>query len=340
MKHSKALAAVAALFLLVMILDSKVAIAGAAQGVQLCVATVIPSLFPFFIVSILLTGALSGRHFQFLGIVGKKLGLPQGGQGLLLIGFLGGYPIGAQSVAQACRTGNLSKQDGERMLAFCSNAGPAFLFGIGSSLFPQMWMCWLLWGIHIISSLAVGLLTARINPGTSMPASTKSISLTEAMHRAVNAMAMVCGWIVMFRTIIAFCEHWFFWLLPSNCQLLLTGLLEMTNGCCSLKDISSVGLRMQYFSVFLGFGGLCVLLQTKAVLSGSNLTGSYYFPGKMAQSAFSYLLCILAQPLLPQQMRTYPAPYLPLLAAGLCLGYGIYQIKIKKCSSISALVGV
>ncbi len=341
MKHSRSVSAVmAAVCLLVMIFDSKTALTGASEGLQLCVATVIPALFPFFILSILLTGALSGIHIPLLGKLGQALGLPREGGFLLLVGLLGGYPVGAQCVAQSCQSGGLSRQDGERMLAFCSNAGPAFLFGIGSTLFPEKWMCWLLWGIHIAAALIVAALTPKVAPGTALRTAGEHCTLTSAMQRSVKAIAMVCGWIVLFRTIIAFFQRWFLWLLPSSSGLLVTGILELTNGCCDLDKISSVGLRMQLFSLFLGFGGLCVLLQTYGVLSGSGLRGTAYFPGKIAQAAISYLLCVLAQPLLPEEMRHFPAVYLPLAALVICIAYRIYRLKLQKYSSIPAGVGV
>ena len=41
--------------MLVLILDGKAALLGAQAGVELCLNTVIPSLFPFFVLSVLLT---------------------------------------------------------------------------------------------------------------------------------------------------------------------------------------------------------------------------------------------------------------------------------------------
>lgn len=326
MKGSKALSAVAALFLMVMILDSQVAISGAKEGLSLCLSTVIPSLFPFFVMSILLTAGLSGWTAER--------------SAYLLMGFLGGYPVGAQAVSEGCAGGRLSRQDGEKMLAYCSNVGPAFLFGIGSSLFAQRWMCWLLWLIHIFAALLVAAMTPRKKTSATPAAATGRLSLTDAMGRAVRSMAMVCGWIVMFRTIIAFLRHWFLWLLPVNWQLLVTGLLEMTNGCCALAEIPSDGLRMQLFSLFLGFGGVCVVMQTQAVIAGSGLSGKFYFPGKAAQCAISYLLCLPAQFLLPAQERHFPALYFPLAALSVVAAYGFYWNRIKKDSSICVAIGV
>ena len=49
MKTNKLACTAAALGMLVLILDSKTALAGAREGIDLCIRTVIPSLFPFFL---------------------------------------------------------------------------------------------------------------------------------------------------------------------------------------------------------------------------------------------------------------------------------------------------
>lgn len=338
MKHSRrAYTAVAIFCLFAMIFDSKTAISGATEGIRLCISTVIPSLFPFFLVSGVLISVMGFGNtslFSFLGV-------PKGADKLLLVGFLGGYPVGAQSVSQQVQTGNLSRQDAERLLAFCSNAGPAFLFGIGATIFGQAWICWLLWSIHVIAALAVACLLPRGHTESlavcEKPVST---SLTAVMVQSVRSIALVCGWIVAFRTVITFATRWFLWLLPSNLQLLLVGLMELTNGCCDLQDISSLGLRMQLFSVFLGFGGLCVLLQTHSVIAGSGLTGRLYFPGKVAQATISYLLCLGVQMFLPEQMQYFPGVAQPLVAALLLAGCIFYFYKTAKNRSFSQRIGV
>ena len=48
-KHIHFLGISAAVGLLVLIFDSSLAIQGAREGVELCLRTVIPSLFPFFV---------------------------------------------------------------------------------------------------------------------------------------------------------------------------------------------------------------------------------------------------------------------------------------------------
>ncbi len=323
------------IFMFVLIIDSKTALSGASEGLMMCARVIVPSLFPFFIVSTVLTGLLSGVKIPFLHPLGKLLHLPENTENIFLIGLLGGYPIGAQCIAQAYQSGNLSRRDAERMLAFCSNAGPAFIFGIGASVLPSPWMCWLLWFIHILSAILVGVLTPAEGADSSTNATPHPVSLTEAVSRSTQVLATVCGWIILFRTILAFLQRWFLWLLSKSASTLLCGILELANGCCSLIDISSIGLRFTFFSVMLAFGGLCVILQTRSVLAECDLSIQYYFPGKITQAAISYLLCSVAAAIFSQQLAFAPSIWALTAACIPCLSYRMIFRKTQKEYSIS-----
>ena len=136
---------VAALALLLLILDSRTALQGAREGLDLCFRSVVPSLFPFLVLTGMLTSSVSGLKLVFLRPLGRWMGIPQGAEGIFLTGILGGYPAGAQSVHQAYKAGQLTKEDARRMMAFCNNAGPAFLFGILGSHFEKTGILWILW---------------------------------------------------------------------------------------------------------------------------------------------------------------------------------------------------
>ena len=107
---------VAALGMLILILDTKTALWGATQGIDLCIRSVIPSLFPFFLLSGILVKSLMGAKLPLLRPVGRLLGIPKGAEALLISGFLGGYPVGAKCIRDAWNRGGISKQDAERML--------------------------------------------------------------------------------------------------------------------------------------------------------------------------------------------------------------------------------
>ena len=74
--------------ILILIFDSKTALLGAREGLTLCSYTVIPSLFPFLVLSILLTDALSGSSLRLFKPIGKLCKMPEGSESLILIGLL------------------------------------------------------------------------------------------------------------------------------------------------------------------------------------------------------------------------------------------------------------
>lgn len=295
--------------MLVLILDSKTALTGAQDGIHLCIQTVIPSLFPFFILSNLLTGAFMGLDYPLLRPIGRLFGLPKGTESLLIPAYLGGYPAGAQNLSAACRAGHISKNNAEHLLAFCNNAGPAFLFGMIGQMFPSDLYPWLLWGIHIAASWMVSLLFRCEESRGAIPTA-NSAGVTEAMVDSLSVMATVCGWVILFRVLISFMKRWILWLLPETIQIAAIGLLELSNGCCSLNSIENIAVRFVLSSVLLAAGGLCVTMQTVSAVKG--LSMKYYFAGKGLHILFSLLLSLSV--LYPYLLIPFLFIFLPILA--------------------------
>lgn len=279
--------------MLLLILDTKTAFTGAREALDLCLRTVIPSLFPFFVFSILLTSGLTGMNLRILKPLGSLLRIPKGSEPIFLVGALGGYPTGAQAIADGFSNGQIAKQDARRMLGFCSNAGPSFLFGIAGLCFTSPERSWILWGIHLLSALLTGMLL----PGGTRNAITLSrknaVTLPEALKRSLRITAQVCGWIVIFRVVLAFLQRWFLWLIPPIHQILIHGFLELTIGCLSLVLVESEGLRFILCAGFLAFGGLCITMQTLSVTARVGM--GMYLPGKLMQMLISVLLAAAYQ---------------------------------------------
>ena len=136
-------------------------------GLALCAGTVVPSLFPFFVVVSLLlrlglADCLQGVCGPFMGPMFHLRGvcaLP------LLTGLLGGYPSGAKTAADLYAAGELTRQEAELLLGFCDNCGPAFLVGyVGASVLGSPQAGARLFLIHIAAALLTGLLLCRFQP--------------------------------------------------------------------------------------------------------------------------------------------------------------------------------
>ena len=122
MKKRTTIALLTAMVLL--ILDSRCTADSAREALSLCARTLIPSLFPLFVLGGMLAPGLAGLRIPGLS---RILGFPEG---FFLLGCLGGYPLGAACIAQAVERNELSKTDAGRMTGLCSLCGPGFLFGV------------------------------------------------------------------------------------------------------------------------------------------------------------------------------------------------------------------
>lgn len=294
MKHARPLTTgiLAGAGMLALILDPVTAFSGASSGIDICIKTVIPSLFPFFVLSLLLTGALAGANTKFTAAVEKWCHLPPGAGSLVLVGLLSGYPAGAQCVSQAYSAGHLPRNTACRMLGFCNNSGPAFIFGVVGSLFPGRLAPLLLWMIHIFSALLVARIIPDDRASIRVQPSFTALGVGQALTRATRTMAAVCGWIIVFRMILTFAQRWFLWLIPQPLQVMVCGILELTNGCLELHKIPNEQLRFLLASIFISFGGLCVSMQTSTLAGYAGLDHKYCLPGKLLHTALAAIISL------------------------------------------------
>lgn len=282
--------AAATFCLLILILNVDTAVKGAQEGLELCIQTIIPSLFPFFLLTAYLNPMLLTISPRFIRRLCNRLAIPKGCEGILMLGLVGGYPVGAQSVSEAYRGGKISKQQAQILMGYCNNAGPAFIFGVAGRLFPSHIAAWILWFIHILSALLTGLVLPRAYSGVNETTNYDPITFTQAFHKSLWITASICGWIIVFKIIIA--------MISTNIPAIfepylvyLEGLLELSGGCLTLLGIQNQSLRFILCSAFLSFGGVCVLMQTASV--SSNLGLGLYLPGKIIQTGFSVMLSLL-----------------------------------------------
>lgn len=275
--------------MLILILDGKAALSEAAEGMDLCIKTVIPSLFPFLFLSSVITQSYWGESVPLLELPARLLGIPRGAESILITTVMGGYPAGARAVGDAYAHRTLTREESERLLTFCSIAGPAFIFGMLSSQFPEIHQLWALWSIQLISSAFVAHLNRKYSVGYAK-LDANQISLSQILNQTTKIIANICGWILLFRILTGFLSRWILWKLPDWSQVLLCGLLELSNGCCTLSQIPNLPIRFMICSIILSFGGVCIVMQTASVIGTLSLKP--YLFGKLKQTGFSLILSL------------------------------------------------
>lgn len=284
---------VAALGLFLLIFDARGVVAGAQEGVQLCIRTLIPSLFPFFVISGFFCNICATTRLSTLKPILRLCKIPDGADALFIIGMLGGYPVGAKTIADAYCDGQIDAKNARRMLGFCSNAGPAFVFGIVGTYFNARYIPWIILSILILSAILTGGLLPKTDSGGYFHSQQQNVRFTTVFHSSLTAMASVCGWVILFRVLISILERWVLWAFPEVLRVALTGTLELSNGCIALDAIRNDGIRFVLSTGLLSFGGLCVYLQTVSVTDKLGI--GCYFPGKVLQCSISLILSGLAQ---------------------------------------------
>ena len=279
--------------------------------------------------------------------MGPAFGLPPQGAAALVLGLLGGYPVGAQTAATLYGERLLTKAEAERLLAFCSNAGPAFIFGMVGGLFGSGKIAAVLFGIHIVSALLTGLIfrprgnQVLASSGNTIRKPASKLDFSAVMTGAVKTMGLICGCILLFQVIVAFLERALGTWMPPAVEIGLSGLLELAGGCSRLPQLEAAGLRYCMASGFLAFGGLCVWLQTKSVIAPYGLTGRYYLSGKVLQGTIAVLLTWGIQVVYPSWLpRTLPTAAFPnhagllrataIVTALFLCGLGIWCLRLRK----------
>ncbi len=282
-------------FLLLLLLFAEPMLSALQSGLHLCAHTVIPSLFPFMVLSSLLirlapTHTLpGGRLFEAL------FHIPGIGLFALFIGSLCGFPLGARSAADLYATGHLSKKQAERLAALSNNTGPAFcVVGVGGSFFSSPRIGWLLYGIQLFSGLLIAFLFARKEQWKSgeekkrEAVASSPLSLSESIYSASLTLLSVTGTILFFSALCALPKLF----LSPTVFALLASFLEIGNATAAAGALSpTIGIPIAAFAI--SFSGLSVHLQASSVLKERDLSVFPVFYYKLLSGFLSFFLSLL-----------------------------------------------
>ncbi|MCI8594770.1 MAG: sporulation protein [Oscillospiraceae bacterium] len=337
---------------LLLILRPQESAEAARQGLALCGQVIIPSLFPFFVLSSLVVslGFTKTLGKALEGLMRPLFRLSGPCASALVLGLVGGYPVGARTAAELYQSGQCSKEETERLLAFCNNCGPAFIFGmVGAGLFGNPLTGVLLWVVHAASALCVGLLfrfrgapdeAARSHPASGAAPARFSAAFPEAVKSALTSTLNICAFVVFFTVILRLLAA--SGIVPLLSKLLaalfaplgateawaqgvLGGILEVSTGVTSLTD-GPLALRLMTAAFLLGWGGLSVHCQALSFTGPCGLSSRTYFTGKLLQGLLSAGGVLLLFRFLPQTAASVFAPAAS--AAGLPSLPGVLTISL------------
>lgn len=286
---------------------------GAAQdGINLCLNIIIPSLFPFFVMSTLIVelglAEYLGRAME--NLMRPLFGVSGACSAAVALGFIGGYPVGAKTAISLYEKGTITKTEAERLLSFCNNSGPAFILGaVGVGIFASSKVGWILYLTHAAASLTVGLFFKYYRHGSQEAATSpvihshKVVKLSRAFVSSVSSSFQsilgICAFVIFFTVAIRMLHISGilpmlaslltpFGLTENAAQRILTGLIEITSGLWSLQGAEAkLAGTLSMAAFMLGWAGVSVHCQVLSFIGESGLSSWTYVLGKIMHGSLS-----------------------------------------------------
>ncbi len=257
------------------------------ESVKTCVYRIIPSLFAMSVISTAISRS---------GTVSLLLRSAHVNTSILtafIFGNVGGYPIGAELLAEAVESGSVTKDEAASAVCFCYGCGPAFAAGVvGAAVFGDVRYGLAALGAVILSNttmFAAYLLKHKsLSSNSALQHSGFSTKLMiDSINSATGAMTGICSMILFFSALRAVLEAYF----PKLSELKYSGaILEISN----ISVLSPrQGISLVTAAVLLGFGGICVNMQLLSVINGRFSLKRFYLLrpiSLMLTAGYAYLL--------------------------------------------------
>ncbi len=269
-------------------------------ALSLCVTGLIPSLFPFIVtVGIIDSSGLSvviskllGRPIEFF------FSVPREAVSAVILGAVGGFPIGAVCVRRLYISGSLTKDEAERLLCFTNNASPAFCIGvIGISLFNSTGFGVRLFLCQLAAAIIIGLFgrrrTHKSHATTPAPRNSVSQIITSSIGDGGITMLKICSFAVFFAVagdVICLVCQYYIGTAACTMSAAVTELTLAARKCAELGG--TAGKLICAFAV--GFSGMSVHLQTASVLSDCDISMSKYYKAKLMQGILCAVFVLIS----------------------------------------------
>ncbi len=306
-------------------------LSSAGEGLVLWWRFVLPALLPFFILSELL---MSAGFVHFLGVLLESFmrpvfRLPGKAAFVVAMGYTSGFPMGAVLTARLRKAGEITRVEGERLLAFTNNPSPGFMFGaVASGMLGKPALGIILSSSIYLANLLVGFLFRfyRVTPGprhsTRFPSFKRAWQemkeaqakdnrafgqiLSDAIKQSITTVLMVAGFMAFFSVILRLLNIWHviafiatlihivIKVLPIPVlQAFLNGLFEMTLGCQgTIQAVSELNHQVAILALLMGWSGLSVFAQVAGFISETDLR---FYPFVVARTLQGIIALGLSQ---------------------------------------------
>lgn len=281
------------------------------NGINLWIACVIPALFPYFIITAILSSlSITSKFSNLLSPLTKRAFRTNGLIGYAFImSVISGHPIGAKIVADLKNANLISQTESQRASAFCSASSPTFLISsVGAIMFNSVKLGLLLFICNLLSNVILGVIFSfykRKDPPTTSTRSSNLFTtdniLYESIYGAVTSVLFVGGLITAFYVLTDILDSLYIlsplysifgFLLGDNTlgRGVIIGLLETTNGLKVMSSAPISRITLPLIASITGFSGLSVIAQSLAFFNSAKIKATPFILGKITNVAINFIL--------------------------------------------------
>ena len=300
----------AVLAMLFLLIYPKETIYFAKNGLLSWFNNVIPSLFPFMVAVNIITSRSADTHFsKFLTQPFSRIfNVNENGFIVFLFGLLSGYPLGAKIASDLYIKNEIEKYDVQKLMVFCSNAGPMFIVGtLACSVLNSVKAGYIILLCSIFSNIVTGILinNSILKYKNSYLKAVYSCNKEKnknpsAVQNSCEAVIRVGGYVVLFSVIggiletlditdifSAFVSN-FVPINTSDIKAFISGILEMTCGVNSLTNSSSpMAVKCAIGAFIISFGGVSVIAQSADFLKDTEISIPFFVVCKFINGIFT-----------------------------------------------------
>ncbi len=279
---------------------------GVTEGLKICFSVILPSLFPFMVLSsyIVKSQALRGLY-KFLSPVSKYVfKLPASTIPVIIMGLIGGFPVGAKMTSMLLERGEITKNQAIRLCLFAINGGPAFIItAVGANMLGNIRAGVVIFISiclsYIILGFAISFFGDKEEASSPITAEAQSpmAAFSASVNDGVQGIISICAWVVLFSGFSACISTL---PLPEDIHSVLIALLEVTKGCSFVAK--EVGLPI--ITAIIAFGGLCVHCQIYGFIKTVGVKYRIFFAVRVICSALASIICHLILKIFPVYIST------------------------------------
>lgn len=273
-------------------------------SLNLWVKNIIPSLFPFFIISdILINYDITKYIPKIIKNIFKYLfNISDDCLTIFLLSMISGFPSNARNTRTMLDMKKISIHEANHILIFSHFSNPLFILTtIAIFFFHKEHVGIIILISHYLSNIILGILVRakdikiRKNITNNNSCNNFNIVFINAIKKSINTITTIGGIVTVFLVLAALITH--FLNLNNYNSMLVKGLLEITIGIDSLVFLNiPLIYKLIITSMFLAFGGLSVHMQVINEIIGTDIKYSYYLKGRIIQMFISglltYIICL------------------------------------------------